>query len=46
VFNCAIGHTPTLFETPALAQMMFAAIQFVLGDLPADTTPSAMLASK
>jgi hypothetical protein len=44
VFNCAIGHTPTLFETPALAQMMLGAIQFVLGDLPADTTPSAMLA--
>ena len=46
VFNCAIGHTPTLFETPALSQMIFAAIQFVLGDLPADTTPSAMLANK
>jgi type 1 glutamine amidotransferase/sugar phosphate isomerase/epimerase len=46
VFNCAIGHTPTLFETPALAQMMLGAIQFVLGDLPADTTPSAMLGSK
>jgi type 1 glutamine amidotransferase/sugar phosphate isomerase/epimerase len=46
VFNCAIGHTPTLFETPALAQMMLGAIQFVLGDLPADTTPSAMLANK
>jgi type 1 glutamine amidotransferase/sugar phosphate isomerase/epimerase len=46
VFNCAIGHTPTLFETPALAQMIQNAIQFVLGDLPADTTPSAMLAHK
>jgi type 1 glutamine amidotransferase/sugar phosphate isomerase/epimerase len=46
VFNCAIGHTPTLFETPALAQMMLGAIQFVLGDLPADTTPSAMLTMK
>jgi type 1 glutamine amidotransferase/sugar phosphate isomerase/epimerase len=46
VFNCAIGHTPTLFETPALAQMMLGAIQFVLGDLPADTTPSSMLSSK
>jgi type 1 glutamine amidotransferase len=46
VFNCAIGHTPTLFETPALAQMMLGGIQFVLGDLPADTTPSAMLSSK
>ena len=46
VFNCAMGHTPTLFETPALAQMMLGAIQFVLGDLPADTTPSTMLSSK
>ena len=46
VFNCAIGHTPTLFETPALSEMIFNAIQFVLGDLPADTTPSAMLAKK
>jgi type 1 glutamine amidotransferase len=46
VFNCAFGHTPTLFETPALAQMMLGAIQFVLGDLPMDTTPSALLASK
>ena len=46
VFNCAMGHTPTLFETPALAEMMLNAIQFVLGDLPADTTPSAMLRNK
>ena len=40
VFNCALGHTPTLFETPALAQMILNGIQFVLGDLPADTTPT------
>jgi type 1 glutamine amidotransferase/sugar phosphate isomerase/epimerase len=46
VFNCALGHTPALFETPAFAQMMLNGIQFVLGDLPADTTPSAMLGSK
>lgn len=46
VFNCALGHTPTLFETPALAQLMLNGIQFVLGDLHADTTPSAMLGSK
>lgn len=44
VFNCALGHTPTLFETPAFARMIMNGIQFVLGDLPADTTPSAMLA--
>lgn len=45
VFNCAMGHTPTLFANPGLAEMMLAGIQFVLGDLPADTTPSAKLTS-
>jgi len=42
VFNCALGHTPSLFETPAMAQMVLNGIQFVLGDLPADTTPNAI----
>ena len=46
VFNCAMGHTPMLLETPELAQMMLNAIQVVLGDLPADTTPSGMLSRK
>ncbi len=45
VFNIALGHTPLLFGTPKLAQMVFAGIQFVLGDLDADTTPSAKLTS-
>jgi hypothetical protein len=44
VFDCVLGHTPTLFETPAMAQLILNGIQFALGDLPADTTPSAMLA--
>ena len=46
VFNCAMGHTPTLFATPSLAQMMLGGIQFVLGDLEADATPSAKLPKK
>ncbi len=46
VFNCAIGHTPALLETPETAQFILAAIQFVLGDLDADTTPSARLTKK
>ena len=46
VFNCAMGHTPTLFADPAMAQHILAAIQFVFGDLDADTTPSAKLARK
>jgi len=43
VFDCVLGHTPTLFETPAMAQLILNGIQFALGDLPADTTPSALL---
>jgi type 1 glutamine amidotransferase/sugar phosphate isomerase/epimerase len=46
VFNCAMGHTPTLFETPALADFILSGIQYVLGDLPADSTPSVKLMSK
>lgn len=46
VFNTPLGHTPLLFATPQMAQMVFAGIQFVLGDLEADTTPSAKLAKK
>jgi type 1 glutamine amidotransferase len=46
VFNCAMGHTPTLFATPELAQLILNGIQFILSDLPADTTPSAKLSAK
>lgn len=46
VFYCALGHQPTLFTTPALASYMLAGIEFMLGDLPADTTPSAKLHRK
>ena len=41
VFNCALGHTVLLFGTPQMAQMVLGGIQFVLGDLEADATPSA-----
>lgn len=41
VFNNAMGHTPTLFAEPAMAQFMMNGIQFILGDVEADTTPSA-----
>ena len=43
VFNTGLGHTPELFMTPALAQHILGAIQFTLGDLPADTTPTGQL---
>ena len=45
VFNCALGHTPTLFETPALAEMILGGIQYTLGDLQVDATPSARLSA-
>jgi type 1 glutamine amidotransferase len=46
VFNSSMGHLPTFFATPALAQMVLGGIQYVLGDLEADATPNADLAAK
>jgi type 1 glutamine amidotransferase/sugar phosphate isomerase/epimerase len=46
VFNCALGHSVLLFGTPQMAQLILNGIQFVLGDLEADTTPSAKLSTK
>jgi type 1 glutamine amidotransferase len=46
VFNCALGHRPDFYETANMEQLLLAATQFVLGDLKADTTPSALLAKK
>ena len=43
VFFCILGHNPTLFKTPALAQYFLAGIQFILGDLDADAAPSSKL---
>jgi type 1 glutamine amidotransferase/sugar phosphate isomerase/epimerase len=43
VFFCILGHNPTLYMTPSLAEYFLAGIQFILGDLEADTTPSAKL---
>jgi type 1 glutamine amidotransferase len=41
VFFTALGHTPAFFAAPNLSDFFFRGIQFVLGDLEADTTPSA-----
>jgi len=46
VFFCILGHNPTLYMTPPLAEYFLAGIQFILGDLEVDTTPSAKLAAK
>jgi type 1 glutamine amidotransferase len=41
VFFTALGHTPAFFAASNLSDFFFRGIQFVLGDLEADTTPSA-----
>ena len=38
-----MGHTPEMFMNPEMNQFLLAAVQFLLGDLPADTTPSAFM---
>jgi type 1 glutamine amidotransferase len=44
VYCTPLGHTTTLYTSPQWVQHMLAAVQFILGDLDADTTPSARLA--
>lgn len=44
VFNSVLGHRPEFYMMPDLVTLMLGGIQFVLGDLEADTTPSAKLA--
>jgi type 1 glutamine amidotransferase/sugar phosphate isomerase/epimerase len=46
VFNTALGHRPGFFASPDMARMVLGGIQFVLGDLDADTTPSSKLAAR
>ena len=43
VFYSAFGHYKEIFWEPKLLEHYLAGIQFALGDLPADTTPSAAL---
>jgi len=43
VFYCTIAHNPYVFWDRRMLEFYLAATQFVLGDLPADTTPSARL---
>jgi type 1 glutamine amidotransferase len=40
VFYTTLGHSDTLFTTHETAQHMLAGLQYILGDLPADATPS------
>jgi type 1 glutamine amidotransferase len=41
VFYTSLGHTAAFFQNKAFTSMFFAGLQFVLGDLDANTTPSA-----
>lgn len=41
VFYSSLGHNPRLFWDPRILQHFLAGIQFALGDLAADATPSA-----
>ena len=45
VFCTPLGHTPILFTTPAWTKHILGGIQFILGDLELDATPSARLAA-
>ena len=38
-----LGHRPEFYMMPDLVKLMLSGIQFVLGDLEADTTPSAKM---
>ena len=44
-FYCTIAHNPYVFRDPKLLPFYLAAAQFILGDLPAPTIPSAAVFS-
>lgn len=46
VFYCALGHEHELFWNPVVLQHYLDGLQFVLGDIQADTTPSAKVKGK
>jgi type 1 glutamine amidotransferase/sugar phosphate isomerase/epimerase len=40
MFYCSLGHVPETFMTPEIVGHFLAGVQFLLGDLEADTTPN------
>ena len=44
VFYCSLGHMPETFMTPEIVGHFLAGVQFLLGDLEADTTPNPLTA--
>jgi len=45
VFYCSLGHKKYIFWNPVILRHYLDGIQFALGDLPADATPSAFVKS-
>jgi type 1 glutamine amidotransferase len=43
VFYCSLGHNRMAFQDPKIVRFMLDGIQYALGDLEADATPSAQL---
>lgn len=43
VFTCGLGHRSDFYEAPRLQQLLLAGIQYILGDLDADATPSGRI---
>ena len=46
VFYSSLGHNPEIWSNPPVLQHFLAGIQYALGDLKADDTPSAALAKR
>jgi type 1 glutamine amidotransferase len=46
VYITPLGHTNILYTQPQWVKHMLGAVQFILGDLEADTTPSARPAGR
>lgn len=46
IFYCSLGHNHHIFWTPDLLQFYLDGIQYAMGDLEADATPSAKVAAK
>ena len=46
VFHCSLGNNIGVFHQPAILKHHLAGLQWILGDLPADATPSSALSEK
>lgn len=46
VFYCSLGHNNHIFWTPSILQHYLDGIQFAMGDLQAEATPSAQLSER